>query len=69
MMFAGRQTCVLVAGLYWRILANMVETNRARGQGWAVQKQLNRSRCRLGYTLVGPTNHKPTEHVLDGVVH
>jgi len=52
MMFAGRQTCVLVAGLYWRTLANMVETNRARGQGWAVQKTVEPIEMPFGGTLL-----------------
>jgi len=45
---------VLVVGAHWRILANTSELSVRNGQGWAVQKQLNRSRRRLGAHSCGP---------------
>jgi len=39
---------------HWRLLANMSEPSMRGSQGWAVQKQLNWSRCHLGEHSCGP---------------
>ena len=47
MLFTGQNSMrpknyVLVMGEYWRLLAKMSEPSVLGGQGWAIQKQLNR---------------------------
>jgi len=45
---------VLVVGAYWCLLVNTIQVSVHGGQGWAVQKQLNWSRCRLQAQSCGP---------------
>ena len=54
----------LLAGARWHLLANMIKPSMRAAQGWAVQKQLNRSRCSLGARSCGL--RKP---LLEGCAH